>query len=168
MRTTRFGCVGSARRWETGCKLASKKPSISYETGRDALDPREVTGAQAFTRYAAAMLGCEVPVGGSYRGTWYSKLKEEMEVQGWSWDDLVLTVKYLNRRGITIRKIMGVLYFVQEAQKEGQRKEITDLHLKVGEAMSVETDETWRRRLSLAKGKSLELVYREWERKNEV
>lgn len=168
MSTTRFGCVGSAHRWEMGCNLDSKKLSISYVTGQDELDPDVVTGAQAFTRYARAMLGCKVPVGTTDRGLWYTQLSSEMEAQGWSWADMVKTVQYVNRKGIRIRKVFGVFYFVQEALKEGEQQEITDLQLKVADAVTSETDEMWVRRLSLAKGKALELVYREWERKNEV
>ncbi len=166
--TTRSGCAGSARLWEKGCTLGSKKLSISYVTGRDELDPTQVDGAQSFTRYARAMLGCEVPVGGKFRGIWYQQLSEEMEVQGWTWDDLTFTVQYLNRRGIVILRVAGILHFVQEALKERKVVEDTDLHLKVAEAMSKETDEGWLRRLSLARGKALGLVYNQWREAHEV
>jgi hypothetical protein len=163
-----FGFAESARHWQMGCTLGSKKLSISYGTGHNELDPTEVVGAQSFTRYARAMLGCEVPVGNKYRGIWYARLKEEMEVQGWTWQDLVHTVQYIQQKRKRVHKITGILYFVQEAQQHYKDTEVSDLHVKVAEAIAKERDETWIKRLSLASGKALSHVYIQWREANEV
>lgn len=138
------------------------KPSFSYSTG-DKVNPRTVTTPLAFTRYARLRLGCDTPVGGKERGLWYQQLAEEMQAQGWTWPDLIRAVEYCNKEGIVVRKIYGVFYYVEKARRAADRhKPIDDLPAKVAEALAKETDEDWVRRLSLAKGKALERVYREW------
>jgi hypothetical protein len=142
--------------------VGSKKLSYSYQTGIEDLDKNEARSTAGFTRYAKAKLGCEVPVT-SYRGVWFARLNEEMKIQGWTWDDLITAVEYLVWRKIQIHKIEGVLHFVHEAQIWAKERASYDLHAKVAEAMAVETDEVWLRRLSLARGKALERVYDEWK-----
>lgn len=133
--------------------------SRTYTSGEDRHAPIE--GAQAFTRYCRFRLGVEVPVNSS-RGKWYAELSEEMEMQGWTWDDLVTTVDYIADGRHKVRKIRGVLWFVDEARDYVSRQEVDDLQVKVAEALASETDEHWRRRLSIATGKALHRVYREW------
>jgi hypothetical protein len=112
-------------------------------------------------------LGCEIPIGGQRRGVWYAQLAEEMDIQGWDWNDLVNAVDYLVETGKTVRTVNGVLFFVDEAKRMRATTSTTDLQVKVAEALATETDEYWRRRLSLAQGKNLERVYEEWTGKNE-
>lgn len=139
--------------------MASSQRSSRLE-GR--IDPRQVTTPLAFTRYAAQRLGCEVPVGGKQRGVWYGQLAEEMEANGWEWGDLLRAIDYCVENRIRVRKVFGVLYYVAKAMPPPSTNE--PIHALVARALADETDETWKRRLSLATGKALERVYSEWVR----
>lgn len=148
----------------------SKKPSFSYATGHSDFDRSEASTPLGFTRFCRAKLGCDVPVGSSRRGVWYQRLEEEMEVQGWTWNDMLAAVDYIQNHRIVIRRVEGVLYYVNRALKEGA--DAPDLQFEVAKALQTETNQDWVRRLSLAKGKALERVfyqYRDWkERTDEV
>lgn len=143
------------------------KSSYVSQTGIDPLDRTEAASLVGFTRYARARLGCETPVAGA-RGKWYGQLKEEMDAQGWSWEEMIITVDYLCERQIKIPYVYWVFYYVQEANAWSREKELTDLQMKVAEALLTEEDKVWVRRLSLAKGKALERVYREWVKEHGV
>lgn len=148
--------------------MVSKKLSYNYRTGDDDLSPDGVRGPVSFTRYAKAHLGCEVPVFNG-RGRWFAQLKEEMEAQGWTWDDMIRTVQYVKGSRIHVEKIHGLLYYVHKAERWAKERENQDLHANVSQAISLESDEMWLRRLRLAKGKALERVYDEWKRaRNEI
>lgn len=126
-------------------------------------DPHEpVDSPLSFTRYCRNRLGVTIPVGGSARGEWYAFLAEEMEFQGWDWDDLQRAVDYIAEQGKAVRTVKGVLWFVEDALKKTTVEKQDDLQVKVAEALAVEEDEYWRRRLSLAQGKALKRVYDEW------
>ena len=143
------------------------RQSYKYGTGIDPLDPTEATTPMGFTRFAAAKLGCETAIGGSRAG-WYAQLNREMEAQGWSWEDMITTVEYLSWREVRLHKIFGIFFYVAEAKRWKQDMEVHDLQAKVAEAMSLEQDSSWLRRLSLARGRALERVYREWVKENEI
>lgn len=138
-------------------------------TGTSGREPNERGESPlSFTRYCRDRLGLTIPIGGSARGQWYSMIEEEMEVQGWSWDDLYNAVDYVAEEGKVLRSMRGILYFVDEARRERSMSHTTDLHVKVAEALAVEEDSYWRRRLSLAKGETLARVYEEWKEHNEI
>lgn len=134
-------------------------------TGIDPFDPTNATTPKGFTTYAKARLGCELPVG-KQRAAWYQRLKEEMEIQNWGFKDLVQTVQYILAQQIQVRRIYGIFYHVDDAQRWAKNMVSHDLHAQVAAAMSVEQDEMWLRRLSLAKGKALERVLNEWRKQN--
>lgn len=134
------------------------KPGFVRSTGEDAKAPTP----EGITKYARQRLGCEIPVGPKYRAVWYNRLKEEMAIQGWSYADLVRSIEYCHSQGIVVRKVAGILYYVDEAKRKGVERDEGDLHLKVAEALGKETDEKWIRKLSLAQGKALERVYEQW------
>lgn len=113
-----------------------------------------------FTRYAKAKLGCEIPD----RSLWFFRLSEKMETKGWTWNDMIATVDFLQSRSVMIEEIVSLLFYVEEAKQWSEMLNVHDLQGKVAEAMSVERDEQWLRRLSLAHGKALERVYREWKK----
>lgn len=135
----------------------------STSTSFDLRDP--VDGAVSFTRYCRERLGVTIPVGPKTRGEWYGFLKEEMEAQGWDWGQLQRAVDYIVEHGETVRTIKGVLWFVEEALRAAPAENLDEVRVKAAEALAVETDEYWRRRLSLATGKALERVYGEWRQK---
>lgn len=127
----------------------------------------DISGPLEFTRVAREKVGCQVPVGGKRRGVWYGRLKEEMEVQGWTWEDLEVTLEYVKRKHIRIKQVEGLLYFVEDARRDRLRQD-GDIHVKVAEALLKEEDPGWRRRLSLARGTALERVYLDWKAAHEV
>lgn len=129
-----------------------------YWTGED---PNEYRSPAGFTRYAHRLLGVEMPVYKG-RGIWHAKLMEEKEANGWVWDDLAKTVRYLKAHNKHVGSVFGILYYVDKAKAWSEYLDEYDLQAKVAEAMSEEEDETWRRRLSLAKGKALSRVYEQW------
>ena len=81
-----------------------------------------------------------------------------MDVQGWTFADLVEAVEWAKRKGIVIRRIDGIFYYVEKAKSDGDES----IHAKVAQALEEEDDPWWCRRLSLAKGKMLHQVYQEW------
>ena len=121
-------------------------------------DGKSVATPLAFTRFCREQLGVSVPIGGS-RGKWFARLKEEMDVQGWTFEDLVRTVEWIKERGILVKRIDGIFYYVEEARESGD----ADLPAKVARALEAETDTWWVRRLSLARGRMLKQVYEEWK-----
>lgn len=138
------------------------EPGFVYSTGYDENDH---SSPAAFSRYARKELGVEVPVLKG-RSLWYRRLTDEMESQGWDWDDLVKTVRYIKANRIQPENIFQVLYHVQKAQKWVEYMDEYDLHAKVADALAQEEDESWRRRLSLAQGRALEKVYQQWQQQH--
>lgn len=140
------------------------KRSVSYETG-ERLTPKLVTNVPSFTRYAQQEIGLSLPLGNGRRQAWSKWCKDELKVQGWSTDDLVVAVRYIKARKKQCRTLHGIFWYVKDAREwEAHNMEysLDSLHLKVAEAIQNEDDEGWARRLSLAQGKALEMVYDNW------
>jgi hypothetical protein len=141
------------------------RPSVNYATG-ERLTPELVTNVPSFTSYAQQELGLSLPLGNGRRQAWSKYCKDEMSTQGWVIDDLVLAVRFIKARRKKCRSLYGILWFVSDAQKwgkaAGEHLPDSSLHLKVAEAIAIETDDSWARRLSLASGKALEIVYSNW------
>ena len=142
------------------------KRSVVYETG-ERLTPDTVTNVPTFTRYAQQELGLSLPLGNGRRQGWMGFCKEEMAVQSWTIPDLVAAVDYIKAKRRECRTLHGILWYVDEAVKYKasctSREADDSLHLKVAKALATEEDEGWARKLSLASGKALELVYASWE-----
>jgi hypothetical protein len=89
-----------------------------------------------------------------------------MSTQGWQIRDLVTAVQFIKAKRKKCRSLHGILWFVSDAKKwnhyRGEHLPNSSLHLKVAEAIAQETDDTWARRLTLASGKALEVVYGNW------
>lgn len=124
-------------------------------------DPRKVTTIPEFVQYAAKELGCSTPVG-KQRFILYNHIKAEMQAQEWTLNDLIKTVRYCKAFHKEIRSSYGILYHVWAATKWVEEEDHFDLQMKVAEALQIETDEVWLRRLSLASGKALSRVYDNW------
>ncbi len=142
--------------------------SVSYASGKpERLRPEDVTSVPSFTEYARQELGLSYPVGKGRREGWMKHCKEEMKTQSWSFADLVAAVQYIKEKRPVCHTLNGILWYVGDAQRLGlsllQEREITDLHMNVADALKVERDEGWRRKLSLAQGKALQMVYQQWE-----
>lgn len=141
------------------------KPSVSYATG-ERLRPELVTNVPSFTSYAQQELGLSLPLGNGRRQAWSKFCKDEMSVQGWQIRDLVTAVRFIKYKRKQCRSLYGILWFVKDARDwdSSRREHLPDssLHLKVAEAIATETDDGWARRLSLAQGKALEMVYSNW------
>jgi hypothetical protein len=90
------------------------------------------------------------------------QLKDEMAVNGWSFGDLIATVRYIKDQGIRVREPYGIFFHVNAALAAHGKQEEYDLVSAVADALANETDEAWVRRLSLAKGVALERVYEQW------
>ena len=134
------------------------KPSFTYASGSD---PREYASPEAFCRYAHRLLGVEIPVA-RFRTGWYKRLKEEMQAQGWDWDDMAKAVRYMKAHNIHAKRMDYILYHVQKARTWVEEVDSWELQGKVADALKVETDEIWRRRLALARGPALAKIYGQW------
>jgi hypothetical protein len=119
-----------------------------------------------FTRYAQQEIGVDLPLGNGRRQGWHKYCKEELEAQGWQVQDLVSAVQYIKRFHKECRTPHGILWYVKDARdwaKNTSAMESSEnLHAKVAEAIELEDDEGWVRRLSLAQGRALQMVYDNW------
>ena len=105
------------------------------------------------------------PVGKGRRESWMHFIKEEIEIQMWSMDDLTRTVDYIKATGQKCRTLQGILWYVDAARgwkRQGRSSDYVDLHAKVAAALNAEHDPAWVRRLSLARGDVLAKVYASW------
>ncbi len=144
------------------------KRSVSYASGQpERLQPEDVTTVPKFTQFVRQELGLSYPVGKGRREGWMKYCKNEMEVQGWSFRQLVDAVHYIKEERKSCKTLQGTLWYVDEAQRwvwrTVEEASFDDLHAKVADALAVEDDEGWRRKLALAQGKALEMVYSRWE-----
>jgi len=141
------------------------RPSVSYVTG-ERLTPKLVTNVPSFTSYAQQELGLSLPLGNGRRQAWSKFCKDEMAAQGWEIQDLVTAVQFIKAKRKKCRSLHGILWFVSDAREWGSARNehlpSSSLHLKVAEAIAIETDDSWARRLSLASGRALEIVYGKW------
>jgi len=93
--------------------------------------------------------------------------KEEMSTQSWTFLQLTTAVLFIKKGRRSCRTLYGILHYVDEAgdmqARVNKNLENHNLQVNVADALQVERDEGWRRRLSLAQGKALEMVYKQWE-----
>lgn len=140
---------------------------VNYVSGMpDRLLPEDVTSVPKFTEYARQELGLSYPVGKGRREGWMKHCKEEMNTQSWSFVDLVTAVDYIKEKRSVCHTLYGILWYVGDARRTVQtvqrEQDDTNLHMKVADALNVEEDETWRRKLALARGQALAMVYEQW------
>lgn len=133
--------------------------------------PAEVDTTAKAIEYIAQQLGVQKPIGVKARSIANKRFEDEMSEQRWTFDHLVATVRYMKDRGIHARRPDYVFYHVADAVKNNylpRRKTIStwdELHQKVIEAVELESNPSWERRLLLAKGDALQKVYAEWVEK---
>lgn len=116
-----------------------------------------------FVLYLREQLGVSYGPGGR-RKVFLGQLKDEMAINGWSFQDLIITVQYIKAQAIRIKEPYGIFFHVNAALAAAGKTEEYDLVSAVAQALANETDEAWIRRLSLAKGVALERVYEQWRK----
>ncbi len=132
------------------------------------LRANDVQSSQQVLDYAAQQLGCPKPIGHAARGSALRRIKDEMNHQRWTWRHLTGAIDFMKKRGIKPRSFDFVYYHVEEAGKAGflPRTAITsveELQEAVSDAVYLETDDDWVRRLLSARGSSLTKVYAMWQ-----
>lgn len=145
--------------------------SFDYRTGTDGLlRSAEVNSPTTLLHFYRQELGGELPIGLKQRGLMFKRLSEEMAWQGWDYPELVAAIKFMKNRHVKARSFDMVYHHVRQAVAAGYTGEnrITDLELLQAEALLVEQDEGWVRRLSLAKGEALRLVLDRWQEERRV
>lgn len=136
--------------------MAVTRRSVSNHTsGEPPSNPFE------FALYLREQLGVTYGPGGR-RKAFLGQVKDEMEMYGWTFPDLIATVQYIKANGIRITDPYGIFFHVNAALAAARKVEDFDLITAVASALAAETDEAWIRRLSLAKGVALERVYEQW------
>jgi hypothetical protein len=92
--------------------------------------------------------------------------KDEMAAQGWSVQELVTSVQFIKRFNKPCRTPQGILWYVRDAKtwhsNSQSMSDSENLHVNVAKAIQTEDDEGWVRRLSLAQGNALQMVYDNW------
>ncbi len=141
--------------------------SVSYVSGMpDRLRPEDVTTVPKFTEFARQELGLSFPLGKGRRNAWMKYCKQEMSTQSWTFLQLTTAVLFIKKGRRSCHTLYGILHYVDEAGDMQARvnKDLENHNLQVNVAAALETerDEGWRRRLSLAQGQALELVYAQW------
>lgn len=132
----------------------------NYSTGTD--NTITVYSPVTFSKYIAREIGVQAPIGQGRRLGFYKFVSQEMREHGWSWDDLRATVDYIKTRRARVRSQYGVLHFVSEALDAQLSRDAQDVSQKVSEAVEVESDDRWRRRLATAKGPMMDKIYDAW------
>lgn len=139
----------------------------SFHTPEEVLTAKDVDDGWSLIVYASQRIGCPRPIGHKKRGMAIKRIKEEREAQRWAWADLAAAVDYMKHRGIKAKSIDFVFYHVEDARKNGFRPRVASssegLMDAVAQAVYVETDQQWVRRLLSAKGNALRKVYEAWE-----
>lgn len=132
------------------------------------LRANDVKSPKDLLAYAGQQIGCPKPIGNKARGMLFGRIKDELEAQGWSIRHLVSAVDYMKSRGIKARSFDFVFYHVEPAIKSGfmprsASNSLDGLKEAVAQAVYLETDDDWTRRLLLARGSALAKVYGQWE-----
>lgn len=143
--------------------MMGRKGFVSSTGHAERLHANDVRNMSNFVMFARQELGVKVPIGGKERGVFAAWMEQEMRLQGWALEDLVAAVVYCkDNPKVRLHHVKGVLYYVDEARSQKKDETVQELRVRVAEALNTETDPTWVRRLSLAQGRALELVYDQW------
>jgi hypothetical protein len=133
----------------------------------DLLQKNDVSNTLELLTYAQQRIGTPIPIGVKKRGAQIARIKDEMEVQRWNLEHLVAAVDYMKSRGIKARSFDYVLYHVEPAIRDGFMPRVNtstfdSLEAAVADAVFIETDDAWTRKLCLARGVALQMVYGQW------
>ncbi len=137
------------------------------------LRAKDVGTPQQLLDYAAQQLGCPKPIGHAKRGTVLRRIKDEMAYQKWTWRHLTGAIDFMNDRGIKPKSFDFVYYHVEPATQAGflpraSFSSVEALQEAVSQAVYLEDDEEWVRRLLFARGSSLTKVYLLWEEERKL
>ena len=123
---------------------------ISRVQPEEFLRANDVQSPQQVLDYAAQQLGCPKPIGHAARGSSLRRIKDEMNHQHWtkSFDFVYYHVEPAGKAGFLPRTAITSVEELQEA---------------VSDAVYLETDDDWVRRLLSARGSSLTKVYAMWQ-----
>lgn len=126
----------------------------------------DVSTPQDVMEYASQQIGCGMPIGVKARGVAQRRIREEMEAQKWSFAHLIAAIDYMKSKAIRPRSIDFIFYHVDTAIRNGYLRRpvstMDGLSQAVTEAVYLETDPDWTRRLLAARGAALQLVYNQW------
>lgn len=140
----------------------------SFQAPEEVLEAGDVDEPWKAIVYASQRIGCPRPIGYKRRSLMLKRIEEEMEIQRWSYRHLTAAVDYMKHRGIKARSFDYVFYHVEKARQNGfmprrDTNNFDELHESVQQAVYLETDPTWQRKLLAARGTSLRKVYSMWE-----
>lgn len=141
-----------------------KKGYVNTTAYPERIRKADVENIQDLIHYARQQLGCRIPFGKGERAGFGKWLEDEAASNGWDLQDLLAAVSYCKGKHIRLNHVKGLLYYVDEATDYRVQEETRDISLLVSQALNQEEDPTWVRRLSLAQGRSLELVYDQWRK----
>ena len=115
-------------------------------------------------QYFSQELGGPIPVGIKQRGLLIRRMTDEMAHQMWTFNHLVASIKYMKNRHIKAHSFDYVYWNVGKAVAAGYlgHNRLSVLDEQVAEAIHYESDPSWVRKLSLAKGVAREIVYATW------
>ena len=132
----------------------------------DMIQRSDVKSSLDLLKYGQQVLGTRMPIGSKRRSVACDRINLEMSVQRWTTEHLLAAVDYMKSRGIQATSFDFVFYHVEAAIKEGfmprRPTKWDDLEAAVAEAVALETDEGWTRKLSMARGVALQKVYERW------
>lgn len=126
----------------------------------------EVDSIGELFRYYTQELGAELPKSYAGRAKLKGRVVEEMVLQSWDFQDLVAAIRYMKQQKLRPDSFGLTFHYVGKAREAGLKpsKEKEKLGLLVQRAVAAEDDPTWILRLTSAKGKALEKVYKEWKK----
>jgi len=132
----------------------------------DMIPRSDVKSSLDLLKYGQQTLGTRMPIGSKRRSLACERINLEMAAQRWTMDHLLAAVDYMKARGIQANSFDFVFYHVEPAVKDGfmprQHNKWEDLDAAVAEAVAKETDESWLRKLVMARGIARQKVYEKW------
>lgn len=140
--------------------------ALDYTTGKsERLRADDVDSPMRLIAYYQQELGGPLPVGFKRRSLMFKRMEEEMAWQRWGWGDLVASIQYMKNRHVTAGSFDRVYHYVRQAIAAGYTGEnrLTSLEVSRQQALHVEKDENWVRKLSLANGEALRRLLDRWQ-----
>lgn len=142
---------------------------MKIQRGRldDLIQKKDISNTLELLTYSQQRIGTPIPIGAKSRGVALARIKDEMEVQRWTLHHLVAAIEYMKSRGIKARSFDYVFYHVDPAIKNGFMPRTAPttwdtLEAAVADAVFIEDDPSWIRKLCLARGAALQNVYEQW------
>lgn len=132
----------------------------------DMITRSDVKSSLDLLKYSQQVLGTQMPIGAKRRSMACERINLEKSAQRWTNEHLLAAIDYMKARGIQAHSFDFVFYHVEAAIKEGfmprRPTRWEDLEAAVAEAVALETDDGWVRKLCMARGVALQKVYEKW------